>query len=82
MSIYTVVALYSRKTRKMLVVGGGGGGRGQSLTFYKGLLVWRQTSPNANLTACFTEANFISVYMGLYPVPRPSFFSQLAGKEK
>jgi hypothetical protein len=24
----------------------------------------------------------ISVYMGLYPVPRPSFFSQLAGKEK
>jgi hypothetical protein len=50
--------------------------------FFRGLLVWRQTSPNANLTACFTEANFISVYMGLYPVPRPSFFSQLAGKEK
>jgi hypothetical protein len=39
-------------------------------------------APIQNFTACFTEANFISVYMGLYPVPRPSFFSQLAGKEK
>ena len=38
----TVVALYYRKTRKMLVVGGGGR---ESLTFYRGLLVWRQTSP-------------------------------------
>ena len=40
--------IHSRKTRKMLVVGGGEG-RGESLTFYRGLLVWRQTSPNTKL---------------------------------
>jgi hypothetical protein len=39
-------------------------------------------APIQNFTAFSTEANFISVYMGLYPVPSPSFFSQLAGKEK
>jgi hypothetical protein len=71
----TVVALYSRKTIKMLVVGGGGGHFTE---------VWSggKPAPIPNLTVCFTEANFISVYMGLYPVPRSSFFSQLAGKEK
>jgi hypothetical protein len=35
-----------------------------------------------NLASSFTKANLISVYKGLEPVPRLSFFVKLAGDEK